>query len=157
MCVISQAKEESQKTGRWPTGIKNNSSPGQSMTPFDFFQAKRTQEIKCCNNWDAFGRPCVHQSVCSQEYVPWRKSQSPELPLGPCPRPLRHLVMKLPPRKFPVNTVWHSLSLPLSLSLLFSETQSELVCCNRRGAGGTGMGLEFLQPRGPPRTPRACF
>lgn len=28
----------------------------------------------------------------------------PELPLGPYPGLLRRLVMKLPPRKFPVNT-----------------------------------------------------
>lgn len=62
--------------------------------------------------------------------------------------------MRLPPGKFPINSLEQPLPGPRPLwSGLFSETQSELVCCLHRGAEGTGLGLEFLSPEVPPGHP----
>lgn len=88
----------------------------------------------------------MNQSMCSQQFVPWRKSRS--FP-WPSPRALEASCNEITSTEVSYK---HGLEQPLCLLsyyeplpfLVCSVKQSELVCCKHRGAEGPGMGLEFL-------------
>lgn len=84
---------------------------------------------------------CVFPGVCTL-------GETPGPPLGLCPGPSKHLVMKLPPRKFPVNTVKNQLLSLLSYCelLLVVEMSGELAYWERAMLEGQGRGLSAWSP-----------
>lgn len=80
--MISQGKEEAQKTGRGQRGLGTPNLDGSLLPYFYFCKAERILEIKSCNDWGALGRLCVNSSACSQEPTP-EEIPEPEPPLGP--------------------------------------------------------------------------